>query len=270
MFLSGGWVGAIIGLVGIIVGFLLYRASRVGSRPVFQVRTMRLIGGREQSLPEEVEIFFKGRSVPRLSKTYVVLWNSGNATLNGEDIVTDDVLRFEFNQNAEVLTVGIPKRTREANKFRAAIDATSRNNVGYAFDFLDPGDGAVMELLHTDQKYSPKMKGTIRGVPKGVLDWGRVFPVQILDIPFLSKIVNVSLRLDPKGLFRLALFSGTVVLVMGLIILLIPAVSDSMTKDVGWVLIGVGAIYILLMAVVLWTVARRQPPKSLVLEDIGD
>lgn len=54
--------GSIIGIVGLLVGYILYRASRIGPRPVYQSRALRLIGKEERALPEDVEILFRGRS----------------------------------------------------------------------------------------------------------------------------------------------------------------------------------------------------------------
>ncbi|MCZ7385872.1 MAG: hypothetical protein O8C63_14165 [Candidatus Methanoperedens sp.] len=173
-FFNQGWVGSVIGITGLVIAFILYRASRIGPRPVYQLRALRLIGKEEQALPEEVEILFRGRSVPRLTKTHIILWNSGKAMLDGKNIVPDDPLRFEFRKGAQVLRSNVLKVTRESNKFTAMINSDSPNNVICNFDYLDAGDGAVIELLHTNEGRYPKIRGTIRGVPKGILNWGDI------------------------------------------------------------------------------------------------
>jgi hypothetical protein len=40
------------------------------------------------------------------------------------------------------------------------------------FDYLDRGDGVVFEIIHTGSKEGVSVKGSIRGFPKGVEDWG--------------------------------------------------------------------------------------------------
>lgn len=87
--LSQGWVGSLIGIIGIIIasiGIYLYRVSRIGPKPAYQFESLRLIGKESPALPEEVEIRFRDKSVSQLTKTHVVLWNSGNATLYGKEI----------------------------------------------------------------------------------------------------------------------------------------------------------------------------------------
>ena len=71
-FLSQGWVGSLIGIIGIVIGYILYRASLIGPRPVFQYRSLNLIEKEKQALPSDVEIFFRGKKVSRLTKTYIL------------------------------------------------------------------------------------------------------------------------------------------------------------------------------------------------------
>lgn len=59
--ISPGWVGSLIGLIGLIgliITFFLYRASRIGPRPVYQYQALRLIGRAEHTLPEEVTVLY--------------------------------------------------------------------------------------------------------------------------------------------------------------------------------------------------------------------
>ena len=77
----------------------------------------------------------------------------------------------------------------------AKISPDSRNQVICTFDYLDIGDGGVLEVLHTDEKRYPRVLGTIRGVPKGVLNWG-IVPYQI---PFPVSLKKVD-QLMPYAL----------------------------------------------------------------------
>jgi hypothetical protein len=165
----------------------LIQASRIGPRPTYQYRALRLVRKGERAFPEEVEITFKGKSVIQLTMTHIILWNSGKAMLEGKNIVTDDPLRLEFNKPAEILRARVLKSTRESNKFKVEINPSSSNVVVCSFDYLDPGDGVVIELLHTVDDRFPKIMGTIRGVPKGVLNWGRIIPSRRRTLPYPFK-----------------------------------------------------------------------------------
>jgi len=221
---SPSWIGVFIGGIGVVAGYIFYRASRIGPRPLYQFRALRLIGKQEQALPEEVEILFRGRSVPRLTKTQVILWNSGNVMLDGKNIVVDDPLRLELNKGAQVLKLHVLKVTRTSNKFKARINPNSPNELICSFDYLDPGDEAAIELLHTDQKRYPKVQGTIRGVPKGVLNRGRIRPstspifgfinifIGVVIVAYAFSISRTSKSLTPEMLSILTILTRTMLL----------------------------------------------------------
>jgi hypothetical protein len=259
-----GWGGLLIGLSGIIIGtiiaLLIYRASRIGPRPVYQVRSLKLIGKEEQALPEEVEIFFKGRTVPRLTKTHVILWNSGNDTLDGGNIVVDDPLRFEYSERAEVLRSRVLKITRDTNKFAANINPNSTNEVICSFDYLEAGDGAIIELLHSAEESYPKVRGAIRGVPKGPLNWGRISRGVIG--PFKNRIMV---------LFIILL--GVLFVCLAIIFPMVPKFPESadlITDTVArWILVLTGLSYVLWPSYKLW-INRKRFPKSLAIEDIEE
>lgn len=256
--LEPGWVGSIIGLVSLAAALLLYRRSRVNARPVYQQRGLRLIGSDEAILPADVEIRFRGQPVERLTKTYIVFWNAGTATIRGSDVVADDPLRCEFSQQARVLEVSLVKNTRSANKFVAMIDANRPNCVLLSLDYLDPQDGATIEILHTDSNRYPTVKGTIRGVPKGLIDRGRIVPTRI-NLPPPTRF-NQLPPLRRVRIFALTSLALGLILVLGGVLLhdKMPLPANAL-KIVRWMLIGAGAIYIAFPVGLLWSVRRRFP-----------
>lgn len=260
-----GWVGLLIAVSGIIIGtiiaLLIYRASRIGPRPVYQVRSLKLIGKEEQALPEEVEIFFKGRTVPRLTKTHVILWNSGNDTLDGGNIVVDDPLRFEYSERAEVLRSHVLKITRDTNKFAANINPNSTNEVICSFDYLEAGDGAIIELLHSAEESYPEVRGTIRGVPKGPLNWGRIPRGRIG--PFKN-------RRRALVIILLGVFMVCFATFLSPIIPEVPESAKPLTDTFAmWIVVGLGLVYVFWPSYELWS-NRKRFPKSLAIEDIEE
>jgi hypothetical protein len=171
--LDKAWLGTVIAALGIVIGtivaLVIYRASVVGARPVYHRRSFRVIGFNKDEFMQNVEILYRDKHVDRLTRTTVIFWNAGKKIIYGSDIVADDAVRCELSPDARALEVRVIKHTRDANKFTAVIDDNSQNRVILSFDYLDPQDGAVLELLHTDSVRDPAVKGTIRGVPKGFL-----------------------------------------------------------------------------------------------------
>lgn len=259
-FFSQAWVGVLVGvLAGFLIAFLFYRASRIGPRPSYQLKALRLIAKDERALPEEVEILFKGMSVPRLTKTHVIFWNSGKAMLDGKEIVVDDPLRLEFSKEAQVLRARIAKATNKTNKFEVKINDKSPNEVVCNFDYLNAEDGAVIELLHTDEERYPIVQGTIRGVPKGILNCGHIHPSRI---PYYGGV-----RIPRRVLAFFGLFLGVALTAVGFLSPLISKPSESREPSIEWILVGVGLLYFITSLLLLWSI-RQRFPKSLMLEDI--
>lgn len=170
--LNQPWFGSIVGIAGLtfaVVGLLSYRAARIGARPVYFHRARRLLGKKEQELPEEAEITFNGQAVSRLTSTQCFFWNAGKSPISGADIVTGDPLRLEFDDGDEIVKARVVRTTRRVNNIQ--VDSPPKSHRALlTFDFLDPGDGVVLELLHTSALKFPKVKGTIKGIPRGLVD----------------------------------------------------------------------------------------------------
>lgn len=174
--INQGWIGSLIGFLGILVGIVLYMKSKTRPRPACLIKSIRLIGKDYQELPSEVKILFNNNEVPRLTSTKIWLWNCGKETLRGSQVVDDDPLRCVFNPDDKILSAHIAAATRKVNKFSIILHPDKRNEALLNFDFLDPNDGVRVELLHTSKNLYPAVIGTIRGIPKGLIQVMTVFP----------------------------------------------------------------------------------------------
>jgi len=171
-FLNQSWVGSLFGFSGLIVGIIgiiLYRRSKIGPRLGCFLKTLNLISKEKQELPKEVDILYKKRNVSRLSLATVYFWNSGKETIRGEQIVKKDALRLEFEPFDQILKAHIATRTREANQVAVESDPKNPHSIRITFDYFDSNDGVRIEILHTSKLRFPKIKGSIRGIPKGIL-----------------------------------------------------------------------------------------------------
>ncbi len=263
-FLSEAWLGTTIAVLGIIVSLVIYRASQIGARFVYQRRSIRLIGFDHANFPQDVEVLYRGTRVARLTKSRVIYWNSGKQIVLGLIIVADDPVRCELSSDDLVLEVLVVKHTRDANKFTATIANGRRNCVILSFDYLDPGDGAVVEILHTASDRHPAIKGTIRGVPKGMLD--RASPFDWDDKTWtLGRLLVATRRstilIAMVGLGVLAIIAGFIAPDELLEVIFHPSTAPTHFRSRA-TLITVGTVY-LLPGVILYWMFRRRFPKSL-------
>lgn len=261
--LNQGWVGSIIGLVGLIVAFILYRASKTISRPCFQTQAIRLIGREDQALPNDVEIYYKGKKVERLTKVNIVFWNSGKATIDGKNIIVDDPLRFEISEGEQILSANVLKLTRDCTKFKAYVNPKELNQLICTFEYLDPDDGAVIEILHTDAKKYPQEKGIIKGIPKGLLDMGPI--IALNNRNYIAKGLNVfPLKLIyRKSFLYLVISVSGIILLTGIFykMLNIPFLMEILGNDSSVPMIIGGCLYIIPTCFLLWMLRKKFPKK---------
>ncbi len=164
----------VLGIVGaFIIGLYFYKKTKMGARLVYQTRSIRLIGD-EQALPADVVIKFGQARIRRLTKTHLVLWNSGIREIKGEDIIQEEPICCTFSEDSRILRAYTIKQTNPSNK--VSIDIVDRSRPFEAvldFGYLNQGDGAVIEILHNSELRYPKISGRIMGV-KDIEDWGTI------------------------------------------------------------------------------------------------
>jgi hypothetical protein len=208
--------------------------------------------------------------VSALVKSYVLFWNRGSQTLDGSNLVAADPLRLTLEDGGEILRARVVRRTRDVNQFESVI---SDDGVRLTFDFLDEGDGAVIEVLHTNRGKSLWVEGTIKGVRGGVEKRGNFPPPATTGIerPLLTRVL---LR-HPSWLFRdrvvrVALGLAAAMVGLGMVLAgLFIAEADLTftTSETRIVLIVVGAIYAATgLVLVGLSTTWGGPPKELQLE----
>ncbi|MEH7893945.1 hypothetical protein, partial [Bacillus thuringiensis] len=167
-FFNQGWVGSLIGIIGILIAIVTYRKSKIGQRLVYQSSATKIIG-KNQNTPEEIQIYFRGSEVPRVIKTNLVIWNSGNETIKSSHVTQEDPLRIQIEESESIISYRILKETRHTNKVNLVRD--KENVLLFNFDYLDPNDGVRVEVLHTDDKNPVDFKGTVIGMKQAIKSW---------------------------------------------------------------------------------------------------
>jgi hypothetical protein len=248
------FVSLALGLVGLITGYVFFRLSHQGGRLACRQHSTTLVSEGQRGLPADVTVLFGDRVVPRLSRTLIILWNRGRATLRGSDVVKGDPVRFSFSPDAMVLRVQVVHATNPHNKCEAFRVTDAPHMIECSFDYLDPADGAVLEVLHTDHPVSAAPTATIRGARPAIRDlgwepnrpsrrWllgGRLSGLAILGLSVTYLARGMVLRYQP-----------------------VPSVCQD-----NWVSeLGIGAICFIAGVVGIWTF-RRPYPKSLSVEQL--
>jgi len=168
-YLNLSWVGVVITLITFIIAialalFLYFKAKQTKGLSYY-ISNNLLIDRANTENPDQIEIFFLGTKVDKLYKTLIYIWNSGNQIIKKNELNTKDPFRLEIENNKEILSIKIIKSTREVIDFNIYSEKyTNFHKVN--FDYLDPNDGAVIEVLHNGSIDDLKLKGTVMGISK--------------------------------------------------------------------------------------------------------
>jgi hypothetical protein len=197
--------------------------------------------------------------IPRLTKTVLVLWNAGEKTISGDDIVASDPLRIETQPQSEILSIVIVKATRQVLNLRLEQPLDPLNLALIKFDFLDAGDGAVLEILHTAQSSAATITGTVKGIPRGFKRLGLIIKSRSVAPPIPLRFRMVSWA----GLGLGALMTTSGIFLLGK--------SDSNIHDpfcngsyherlaLAILVISFGGLYLFTSIIALWLTRRRYP-----------
>lgn len=259
-FLSTPWVGSVLGLIGLPLAIYIYVIGKRRSELSYQLREFSVVGGLSAKFPDELIIHFNNIKVDKITSTELVIWNSGNTTINGYDIVEIDPLRLKCNEGS-ILKIEILRSTRNVIFPNFTL---KENEYRVGFDYLDHNDGFVAQIIHSGPKKNIKIIGSIKGMPKGI---------NYLGINFNGKALqNFSKR-------SVANFPIYMMVIVGIFIILYAIFSEirnldplsiyrkSNEADIIWPMFWMGVFYTALPTSALWMLRRRYPAS---LADPGD
>lgn len=274
-FFNQGWVGSLLGLIGIIVGaagVFSYKISKSTAKPTYQKLSLRLIGRDEDNLPKEVTVFFKGKEVDRLTKTTLILWNNGTEVLEGKDIIKPDLIQIAFDEGDNILTYSIIKKTKVVNNFELIKNEENPHKLTVNFDYLDPNDGVVLELLHDSNKRYPKITGTVKGLPNCFVDLGSIYSGKqnkhkLRVGAFLFKYSKIPFGVMIFIGFAMAIFGLIPQEARSVIFLNLTGGHESKLINKPMFFLILGFLYALPPVVILWS-RRKKYPKQLECNEI--
>ena len=110
---------------------------------------------------DKLFIQYDGETIENLSITKFYIWNSGNEVINKSDIVNSRPLSIIGSEPASILDAQIIKANEETNAF--SIVDIKKQRVAFDFDYVDQGDGFVVQILHTGQAIDLDLDCKIKG-----------------------------------------------------------------------------------------------------------
>jgi hypothetical protein len=165
-------IQTLIGIAVSAIFFWLGMRFRSKSQMAYQLHDFTVIGQPNVTNLGDIKILFNNAAVPRVVVTQLAVWNTGNTVVKGKEIVESDPLTIRLEDGATILDAQRVSATQEVNDFRIRVPEHDRSRAFLEFDYLNSRDGAKFQIIHTGGNGKTKVTGSIRGIPKGVENWG--------------------------------------------------------------------------------------------------
>lgn len=145
---SNSW--NIIGATGTILFGVLTIVFYIRSRKVKKPRFVYDYATLQTQGHKDVEILFKGEKISNLSISHILYYNNGTKEIRKEDIPLDSYTYIEFNEDVKLLSYDIVATCKNPIGFKIKQEGEKR--LYLIFEYLNPGDGAVIEILYDNSE----------------------------------------------------------------------------------------------------------------------
>jgi hypothetical protein len=186
--------GVLVGIAAIAVAVLIARR-----RPqlVFVQEGNVVVEGDDP----DITVAWRGVHVPNVSRARITMWNAGTKTFDGSAVVRNYPLRYVFSGANRILAVTVLVCSDEANAFEAHIspdDSHTPDSVLLDCEYLEPRQGAVIEVLHTSNRWGAQPAGTVKGLRKPLVERANVsgagVPLAVLGVPAVAGTIFAGLH----------------------------------------------------------------------------
>lgn len=166
--LNQGWFGIIAGAA---VGWLLYHRGKRDPHLSYRQTTQTLIARVPQSLISRVSINFDGKPTDDLLSTRLVIWNAGSAAIRSDSFPQGGGLAIAPQKMTAIVGFEI---AGISNPLNGVALKESSGHISVDLNYLNPGDGLIVDILHRSEAGKFKVTGILLGHRKGVTYEGNV------------------------------------------------------------------------------------------------
>jgi hypothetical protein len=190
-------VASVASLISIPLAFVLFVRGKRERKPCYAFRSFNLIRGVAKKIPE-IQISYSGHGEPieQFTITRLVFWNDGRETINKQDIAKGEPLEIIGKEGVKILNANVISEKNPANQFECSL-SRDKSTLRIGFDFLDHGEGAILQIFHTGNTGSDlELKGIIKGAgnPKR-FNYPRGYPLGLKLMVLSGAIVTLALLL---------------------------------------------------------------------------
>jgi hypothetical protein len=137
----------VTGIIGIIAGFIIARRSqRVNKAPCWTITTTNLIEDYSAAL-DGLKVTFNDNDVKDLSVSRIAFWNAGTASIDYEDVTSDEPFRVMGIGEVKILDAIRVHSNEKTNNFSVA--PANEHMALLNFKYLGEKQGAIIQIVHT-------------------------------------------------------------------------------------------------------------------------
>ena len=151
---------AIIAIVGFAYAFIVQRTNKEKKEFSYIQKSNTLLHKKKGKF-DKLSVSYNGQEIEDLCVSRFTIWNSGNKTLNENDMVTSKELTITTLEDNKILDVELIVCSEETNNFFTQI--IDEHTVKIFFEYADKKDGAVIQIIHTGTDESLKIECKIKG-----------------------------------------------------------------------------------------------------------
>ena len=166
-----------LGIIGLVADRISNYKYNKKLSLTYEMKSVNLLKNNHHNI-DGLNITYNGAEYSNLSLTNIVLWNNGNKVIRRSDIASDDPLKVFTNDSSQILEKKILKVNQSLNKIQVIKD--TENEITFDFEYLEPKNGMVLQILHTGEKKSIDVSCTL-------IDGYRVISVEKMSKELYSK-----------------------------------------------------------------------------------
>lgn len=197
---------AVITIVSLIYAIVCQQKNKEKKEFSYCLKSNYLIRKKKTEF-EKLSITYGGQQIEDLCVSKFTIWNSGNRTLNNNDMVEDKELTISVLDNSKILDAELIAYSEETNKFY--VEVINEHTVKIYFEYVDKKEGVVIQIIHTGTNDAIQIDCKIKGgkqiknivnetVPKNI---GKLISKEIIE-----KFTLISIGIPVVLFFILSIF----------------------------------------------------------------
>lgn len=153
---------AVFGIISFPLSFYFYFRSRQKKKITYSMNSVEVISSNNSI--NKLHISYEDKEVNNLRVTKIAFWNSGNLTVDKNDIAENYPVCIGVVSQESLYDIQITKASHTANDFK--IEKIGSNRCTLSFSYIDPKEGCVIKALHSGKVEDLFIDGKIKGIRK--------------------------------------------------------------------------------------------------------